>query len=135
MAISIAARFITGSAPGRARTVGSISVFGAAPSNSVEAGFGARLNTLLRVASSTCTSLPTINWTERVSALGGGRAVPPQADDKREGAVVGVGGGHGGSLRGREHRQALGPHAVDAEPVHARRLLRRQRGGPGAAGR
>ncbi|QKK06935.1 MAG: hypothetical protein HND58_01350 [Planctomycetota bacterium] len=69
--ISTASRFITGSAPGRASTVGSIRVLGAASSSAALpacAGLGARENILLRVASSTWISMPTTSSTRSMSS-------------------------------------------------------------------
>src|ERR1043165_8201807 len=70
MAISTAARFITGNAPGRARTTGSMSELGGAASNSGCAGLGQRENILVHVASSTCTSRPTLSFTDWIHGTG-----------------------------------------------------------------
>ena len=70
MAIWTASRFITGSAPGRARTTGSMSVLGAALSYSGCAGLGQRENILVRVASSTWTSRPTLSWMDWMAGAG-----------------------------------------------------------------
>src|SRR5688572_28544529 len=61
MDISMAARFMTGSEPGRPRTSGSMRVLGGAPSFSGVAPLGGREIILERVASSTWISRPTLS--------------------------------------------------------------------------
>ena len=59
--ISIARRFITGSVPGSAATIGSTKVFGSAEKKSGCATFAARVNIFDLVANSTWISKPTIS--------------------------------------------------------------------------